>query len=125
MVGHLGPDLLGPDWDAAAAAAAAERLAREPGRPIGEALLDQRNLAGLGTIYTAETLFLSGVDPWRPVGSIEDLPRHGRPRAPAARREQGAAGARDDRRHQAGQGDLGVRAGGAAVPALRDADQER
>ncbi len=31
VVGHLGPDLLGQDWDAAAAAAAAERLAREPG----------------------------------------------------------------------------------------------
>ena len=70
VVGHLGPDLLGQDWDAAAAAVAAERLAREPQRPIGEALLDQRNLAGLGTIYTAETLFLSGVDPWRPAGSV-------------------------------------------------------
>ena len=73
VVGHLGPDLLGPDWDAAAAALAAERLGREPQRPIGDALLDQRNLAGLGTIYTAETLFLSGVDPWRPAGSVEDL----------------------------------------------------
>jgi endonuclease-8 len=70
VIGHLGPDLLGPDWDAAAAA---ERLARSPGRPIGEALLDQRNLAGLGTVYLAETLFLRGVDPSRPVGSVEDL----------------------------------------------------
>jgi endonuclease VIII len=70
VIGHLGPDLLGPDWDAAAAA---ERLGREPGRPIGEALLDQRNLAGLGTVYLAETLFLRGVDPSRPVGSVADL----------------------------------------------------
>jgi endonuclease VIII len=70
VIGHLGPDLLGPDWNAAAAV---ERLSREPGRPIGEALLDQRNLAGLGTIYLAETLFLRGVDPSRPVGSVEDL----------------------------------------------------
>ncbi len=67
VVGHLGPDLLGPDWDAAAAAA---RLARDPDRPVGEALLDQRNLAGLGTVYMAETLFLRGVDPARTVGSI-------------------------------------------------------
>jgi len=74
VVGHLGPDLLGPDWDAATAAVAAERLARKPERPIGEALLDQTILAGLGTIYTAETLFLSGVDPWRPAGSVGDLP---------------------------------------------------
>jgi endonuclease-8 len=70
VIGQLGPDLLGPDWDAAAAA---ERLGREPGRPIGEALLDQRNLAGLGTVYLAETLFLRGVDPSRPVGSVADL----------------------------------------------------
>jgi endonuclease VIII len=46
-VGHLGPDLLGPGWDAAEAV---RRLGAEPGRTIGEALLDQRNLAGIGTI---------------------------------------------------------------------------
>jgi len=67
VIGHLGPDLLGPDWDAAAAA---ERLAREPGRPVGEALLDQRNLAGAGVIYATEMLFLRGIDPWRTVGSV-------------------------------------------------------
>ena len=71
VIGHLGPDLLGPDWDPDAAVA---RLSREQGRAVGEALLDQRNLAGLGTIYTAETLFLRGVDPWRPVGEVDDLP---------------------------------------------------
>jgi endonuclease VIII len=71
VIGHLGPDLLGTDWDPAAAVA---RLARTPDRPIGEALLDQRNLAGLGTVYLAETLFLRGVDPWRSVGSVDDLP---------------------------------------------------
>jgi len=67
VVGHLGPDLLGADWDAATAA---ERLARDPDRPVGEALLDQRNLAGLGTIYMSEALFLRGIAPWRTVGSI-------------------------------------------------------
>jgi endonuclease VIII len=70
ITGHLGPDLLGPDWDRDEAA---RRLVAEPDRPIGEALLDQRNLAGLGTVYMAETLFLRGVDPSRPVGSVEDL----------------------------------------------------
>jgi len=70
VVGHLGPDLLGPDWDPAAAAG---RLARDPGRPVGEALLDQRNLAGIGNVYAAEMLFLRGIDPWRPAGSVEDL----------------------------------------------------
>ena len=46
-VGHLGPDLLGPDWDPAEAE---RRLRADPARPVGEALLDQRNLAGIGNI---------------------------------------------------------------------------
>jgi endonuclease-8 len=70
-VGHLGPDLLGPDWDAAEAV---RRLAAQPGRPIGEALLDQRNLAGIGNFYKAEMLFLRGIGPWRTIGDIGDLP---------------------------------------------------
>lgn len=69
-VGHLGPDPLGPDWDAEEAA---RRLRRAPERPVGEALLDQRNIAGLGTIYGSETLFVAGVSPWRPAGAVEDL----------------------------------------------------
>jgi endonuclease-8 len=70
LVGHLGPDLLGPDWDAGEAV---RRLAGQPGRPIGEALLDQRNLAGIGNLYKAETLFLRGIDPWTPVAAVADL----------------------------------------------------
>jgi endonuclease VIII len=70
VVGHLGPDLLGPDWDAAEAV---RRLRAQPDRTVGEALLDQRNLAGIGTIYRAETLFLRGVSPWRPVAEVPDL----------------------------------------------------
>jgi endonuclease-8 len=71
VIGHLGPDLLGQDWDAALAAS---RLARDADKPIGEALLDQRNLAGAGTIFAAEMLFLRGIDPWRPAGEVKDLP---------------------------------------------------
>src|SRR5215472_17835547 len=69
-IGHLGPDLLGPNFDADEAV---RRLRADAGRAIGEALLDQRNVAGIGTIYRAETLFLRGVSPWRPVGEIDDL----------------------------------------------------
>ena len=70
VTGHLGPDLLGPDWDCAEAV---RRLSAEPGRAIGEALLDQRNLAGIGNIYKAEVLFLRGINPWQPAGGVADL----------------------------------------------------
>jgi endonuclease-8 len=70
VIGHLGPDLLGPDWDREEAV---RRLSSEPDRPIGEALLDQRNLAGIGNIYATEMMFLRGVGPWRPVGDVADL----------------------------------------------------
>jgi endonuclease VIII len=70
LVGHLGPDLLGPDWDAAEAV---RRLATEPRRAIGEAVLDQRNLAGAGNVYKAEVCFLAGVSPWTAVGDVPDL----------------------------------------------------
>ncbi|MFJ5530854.1 Fpg/Nei family DNA glycosylase [Streptomyces sp. NPDC093261] len=66
-VGHLGPDLLGPDWDPALAR---ENLLRDPARSLGEALLDQRNLAGIGNIYKSELCFLLRVTPWLPVGDL-------------------------------------------------------
>ena len=62
VVGHLGPDLLGPDWDEAEALRRLRRRSRS--REIGEALLDQRNLAGIGNLYKTEVLFLSGISPW-------------------------------------------------------------
>jgi endonuclease-8 len=71
VVGHLGPDLLGPDWDEVDAVA---RLAADPEGEIGEALLEQRNLAGVGNLYKTEVLFLSGRTPWTRVGDIDDLP---------------------------------------------------
>ncbi|POX41892.1 Fpg/Nei family DNA glycosylase [Streptomyces sp. Ru72] len=66
-VGHLGPDLLGPDWDPGTAL---ENLLRDPARPLGEALLDQRNLAGIGNVYKSELCFLLRVTPWLPVGEL-------------------------------------------------------
>ncbi|MCW2805148.1 MAG: endonuclease [Propionibacteriaceae bacterium] len=72
VVGHLGPDLLGPDWDVDEAV---RRLSAQPQRSIGEALLDQRNLAGIGTFYRAELLFLQGIHPRTPVGQVTKLER--------------------------------------------------
>jgi len=70
LVGHLGPDLLGAGWDAEAVVAT---LQARPDRSIGELLLDQRVLAGVGTFYMAEALFLRGCSPWTPAGEVGDL----------------------------------------------------
>lgn len=70
LVGHLGPDLLGPGWDAQAAAA---NFRAQPHRGIGEALLDQRLMAGVGNIYRCEVLFLTRLHPLTPVGQVVDL----------------------------------------------------
>ena len=71
-VGHLGPDLLGPDWDEREAL---RRLLEEPDRPVGEALLDQTKLAGIGNMYMAELCFVGGVHPTTTVGAVPDLTR--------------------------------------------------
>lgn len=67
VVGHLGPDLLGPDWDPDEAL---RRLLADPSRPVGEALLDQRNLAGIGNVYKSELCFVLRVSPWLPIGEV-------------------------------------------------------
>jgi endonuclease-8 len=69
VVAHLGPDLLGQDWDPRLAAA---NLAARPDRPIAEALLDQRVLAGVGNVYCNELCFVSGHLPTAPVGAVTD-----------------------------------------------------
>ena len=70
LVGHLGPDVLGPDWDREEAL---RRLRNSPDEQIGVAILDQRNLAGIGNLYKVEALFLSGVHPWARVADVPDL----------------------------------------------------
>lgn len=66
LVGHLGPDLLGPDWDAATAT---DNL-HASGVEIGAALLDQRNLAGVGTMWAAELLYIERIHPWTPAADL-------------------------------------------------------
>jgi len=70
-VGHLGPDVLADDWDLEEAL---RRLRAEPSHEVGMALLDQRNLAGLGNLYRCEVLFVRGITPWTTVGDVADLP---------------------------------------------------
>ncbi|PZR55409.1 Fpg/Nei family DNA glycosylase [Xylanimonas oleitrophica] len=74
LLGHLGPDVLGPGFAEGTAPEvddAVDRLAAEPDRPLCVALLDQRVVAGLGTIWTAETLFATRWWPWTPAGALD------------------------------------------------------
>ncbi|MGX9790219.1 endonuclease VIII Nei2 [Mycobacterium sp. MMS18-G62] len=68
-VAHLGPDLLGDDWDPRTAVA---NLIANPDRPLAEALLDQRVMAGVGNVYCNELCFVTGHLPTTPVGNVKD-----------------------------------------------------
>ncbi len=70
-MGTLGPDLLAPTFDAEEAV----RRLRAPARAemtLGEALLDQRALAGVGNIYKSEILFVERVNPWLKLREVDD-----------------------------------------------------
>lgn len=71
VVGHLGPDLLHPDYDQAEAL---RRFSTQPDRPIAEALLDQRLVAGIGNVYKSELLFMQRTSPYAPVSEVDALP---------------------------------------------------
>ena len=66
----LGPDLLADDFDERRFLALLR--ADDQSRGVGEALLDQRNLAGVGNMWKAEGCFLAGIDPWRRLRDLSD-----------------------------------------------------
>jgi endonuclease VIII len=68
-VRRLGPDILTepPDLDVMIA-----NLRRDPRRALGDALLDQRLVAGIGNVWKAEALWHARVSPWREVGEVSD-----------------------------------------------------
>ena len=66
----LGPDIIKECFDEARYL---KRLREDdPTRPIGDALLDQRTLAGIGNLWKVETCFAVGIDPWRPTAQVSD-----------------------------------------------------
>ena len=69
-IAGLGPDIIKPEFDED------EVLRRlrhdDPTRPIGDAMLDQRTIAGIGNLWKSEACFLAGIDPWRPAADVED-----------------------------------------------------
>ncbi len=66
---HLGPDILADTWDPDEAL---RRLRQHPDSTLFEALRDQTNLAGIGTIYAAETCFIAGISPLRTVADASE-----------------------------------------------------
>jgi len=68
-VGHLGPDILAEDWSLSEAVGRARKF---DGTPIGEVLLDQRVVAGIGNVYRCESLWSTRVNPWKPVRELDD-----------------------------------------------------
>jgi endonuclease-8 len=70
-IARFGPDVLSGDWVPAGREEARRRLLAAASRTIGEALLDQQNLAGVGNEYRAEICFLCGVHPATPVGEVD------------------------------------------------------
>lgn len=99
----LGPDLLAADFDPDAFLA---RLrADDQTRGIGDALLDQRNVAGIGNIWKAEGCWGAQVDPWRKVADVSD--------------EEAAAIVADARPRMLAAAGVAVADGAAAEPAAR------
>jgi endonuclease-8 len=94
----LGPDILAPELDE-------ERFLRrlredDPTRGIGDALLDQRTIAGIGNLWKSEGCFAAGIDPWRPTGTISDEEALAIVRELRPRMQQSAGDGRQDRWRQ-------------------------
>jgi endonuclease-8 len=90
----LGQDVIGADFDERSFL---RRLREDdPTRPVGDALLNQRTIAGIGNLWKAETCFAAGIDPWRPLAELRDdealaLARYARERMGASAREGNGA----------------------------------
>jgi endonuclease-8 len=70
ILNGLGPDVLGDDFPSTGLSESSTRLVRDPERPLCDVLLDQRTVAGLGTIWMAESLFARRLWPWTPAGAL-------------------------------------------------------
>jgi endonuclease VIII len=67
---RLGPDVLGEGFTVARGIKALRSAS--PDRQLGDALLDQRLLSGVGNVFKSEACFAAGVDPWRSIGDLGD-----------------------------------------------------
>src|SRR4051794_23619927 len=69
VLARVGPDLLAPGYEAADSIRV---LRADPDRGLGDALLDQGKVAGIGNIFKSEACFAARTDPWRAVGELDD-----------------------------------------------------
>jgi endonuclease-8 len=69
QLARLGPDILAPELDLAAML---HGLRADLGRSLGDALLDQALVAGIGNIFKSEACFAARIDPWRRIGDLSD-----------------------------------------------------
>jgi endonuclease VIII len=69
QISRLGPDILAPDFTPEPVIVA---MRADPRRGLGDALLDQHLVAGVGNIFKSEACFVARLDPWRPVGDLSD-----------------------------------------------------
>lgn len=69
VLARLGPDVLAPQLDLAATIAG---FRASPERELGDALLDQRLIAGIGNIFKSEACFAARANPWHSVGELSD-----------------------------------------------------
>jgi endonuclease-8 len=69
QLARLGPDVLTPDFDLDDAI---RGLRTDPTRTLGDALLDQGLVAGIGNIFKSEACFAARLDPWRPIADVND-----------------------------------------------------
>jgi endonuclease-8 len=91
----LGPDIIAPELDESAFL---RRLREDdPTRGIGDALLDQRTIAGIGNLWKSEGCFAAGIDPWRPAGRVSDAEALAIVRELRPRMQASAADGRQDR----------------------------
>jgi hypothetical protein len=121
---HLGPDVLGPDWDLDRALA---NLAGDESMSIGAALLDQTKLAGIGTFWASEGLFLNRLSPWTLVGEISEQEQIGVVTGirRLMRQATGLGGAEFDGPHPPGRDVLRPCPIRLPVPAVRHPDPRR
>jgi endonuclease-8 len=120
----LGPDILAEEFDEAAYL---RRLrAEDPTRGIGDALLDQRTIAGIGNLWKAEACWDAGIDPWRALQEVDDAEVLAVVEAARARMGSAALRGHRDRDHRVyGRAGLPCRRCGGRIRARGQGDDDR